>query len=105
MADPLSETVKIDGADAAVLARDVRSRAGDIRNIKSGQASAGITAGFPGFEIGSACTTACDSATKTLQQLATTLESISDNTVTVAAKFLHIDEARAREFDRLGGTP
>ncbi|WP_280268815.1 hypothetical protein [Nocardia wallacei] len=102
MADPLSETLKIDGRDAAVLARNVKTYATDIKAVKTGEASAAVAAGFPGFQIGQACSTASTAATTAVQDLGKVLDTIGDNTVTVAAKFLQIDEAKAREFDRLG---
>lgn len=101
MADPLSETVRIDGRDAAVLARNVKTYATDIKGVKTGEASATVANGFPGFPIGQACTAATTTATTALQDLGKVLDTIGDNTVTVTAKFLHIDEAKAREFDRV----
>ncbi|WP_062994141.1 hypothetical protein [Nocardia mikamii] len=100
MGDPLSETLKINGADAAILARNVKARAGEIKDVKHGEAATTVTNGFPGFTIGEACTTAGTAASQALRDLSTALDVIGDNTVTVSAKFLHIDEARAREFDR-----
>ncbi|MBF6242129.1 MULTISPECIES: hypothetical protein [Nocardia] len=100
MGDPLSETLKIDGADAAILARNVKAYAGEIKGVKYGEAATTVTNGFPGFTIGEACTTAGTAALQALQDLSTVLDVIGDNTVTVSAKFLHIDEARARDFDR-----
>ncbi|GAB2721083.1 hypothetical protein [Nocardia thraciensis] len=91
MADPLSETLKIDGRDAAVLARNVKTYATDIKAVKTGEASAAVAAGFPGFQIGQACGTASTAATTAVQDLGKVLETIGDNTVTVAAKFLRID--------------
>ncbi|MCM6775103.1 hypothetical protein NDR87_24700 [Nocardia sp. CDC159] len=101
MADPLSETVEIDGRDAAVLARNVKTYAADIKAAQTGASATTLTNGFPGFQIGQAYATATTTASKALQDLGKTLDALGDNTVTVAAKFLHIDEARAREFDRL----
>ncbi|MBF6172724.1 hypothetical protein [Nocardia blacklockiae] len=101
MADPLSETVKIDGRDAAVLARNIKTYATDIKGVKSGEATTTVTNGFPGFPIGQACTTAATTVTTALQDLGKVLDTIGDNTITVTAKFLHIDEAKAREFDRV----
>lgn len=94
----------IDGRDAAVLARSVRTYGGDIKGVKTGDASTTVANGFPGFAIGQACATASTAAGKALQDLGGVLEAIGDNTIAVTAKFLHIDEARAREFDRLDVT-
>lgn len=101
MADPLSETLKIDGKDAAILARNVTTYAGDIKAVRTGDATTTVTSGFPGFDFGPACATATQTVGTALTDLGIALETIGDNTVTVTAKFLHIDEARAREFDRV----
>lgn len=105
VADPLSETLKIDGADAAALARNIKTYAGDIKGVKSGEASAGVSTGFPGFQIGATCTMASSAAANALKDLSTTLDAIGNNTITVLARFWHVDEIQAQEFDRIGDAP
>ncbi|MEV5649226.1 hypothetical protein AB0L57_13315 [Nocardia sp. NPDC052254] len=104
MAGPLSETLKINGSDAAALARNVKSHAGEIKALKSGDVVTTVTNGFPGFAIHDAAATATTATEQALTNLGTVLDTIGDNTVAVSAAFLHIDEDRAREFDQVDGT-
>ena len=104
MTSPLNETFKISGLDAAVLARNVKSHAGEIKALKSGDVVTTVTNGFPGFAIHDATATATTATEQALTNLGTVLDAIGDNTVAVSAAFLHIDEDKAREFDRVDGT-
>lgn len=103
MTNPLSETFKIDGADAAVLARNVKTHAGEIKAVECGDVVTTVTNGFPGFAIHDATATATAATEQALQDMGTVLETIGDNTIAVSAAFFHIDQERAREFDRVDG--
>lgn len=101
MSGPLSETLRIEGAEVAVLARNTKQSASDVKAIPTGAALTTVSKGFPGFTIGASCTKAGTAVSKAVQDLGKVLDNLGDNTVTVLATFLHIDEAQAREFDRL----